>query len=144
MKVIVFSALLDTPVPPLAGLKLPATVIAPVVAVLGVKPVVPNDIDATVLVVVATVPDVGSVRFVAPVVVNVRLLDPDVATVEPSAKVKVAPVAGAVKLTLLILVAVATPKTGVVSVGEEALTTLPVPVFATHSGAVAPELTPSM
>jgi hypothetical protein len=74
----VLAALFATPVPPFAALNVPATVTAPEVAVLGVKPVVPNEIDATVLLVVATVPDVGKVRFVAPVVVNVRLLAPEV------------------------------------------------------------------
>jgi hypothetical protein len=36
-----------TPVPPLATAKVPATVTAPDVAVLGVKPVEPKDIDST-------------------------------------------------------------------------------------------------
>jgi hypothetical protein len=36
-----------TPVPPLATAKVPATVIAPVVAVLGVKPVEPKDSEST-------------------------------------------------------------------------------------------------
>ena len=39
--------LFATPVPPFAGLNVPATLTAPVVAVLGVKPVDPNDIDET-------------------------------------------------------------------------------------------------
>ena len=42
--------------------------------------------------------------------------------------VKVDPVAGVVKVTLLILVAEATPKTGVTRVGVVAKTTTPVPV----------------
>ena len=46
----------------------------------------------------------------------------------PSAMVKVAVVAGAVRVTLLILVAVATPRTGVVSVGLVPKTNKPVPV----------------
>ena len=46
----------------------------------------------------------------------------------PSAIVSVDPVAGVVNVTLLILVALATPKTGVVRVGEVAKTTTPVPV----------------
>ena len=59
------------PVPPLATAKVPETVTAPVVVVLGVNPVVPKLIDATVLDVVASVPDVGNVTFVDSVVVNV-------------------------------------------------------------------------
>jgi hypothetical protein len=43
----VLAALLDTPVPPLAGANVPATVTAPDVAVEGVKPVVPNVIVVT-------------------------------------------------------------------------------------------------
>jgi hypothetical protein len=50
--------------------------------------------------------------------------------VEPSAKVKVAAEAGAVKATLLILVAEATPKTGVTRVGDVANTLTPVPVLS--------------
>ena len=133
MKVIVFSALLDTPVPPLAGLNVPATVTAPPVAVLGVKPVVPNEIVATVLLVVAKVPDVGSVTFVAPVEVNVMLLAPEVASVDPLASVSVPVVVDTVRPFKL--VAVATPRTGVVSVGDVALTTFPVPVLAVQVGA---------
>jgi hypothetical protein len=45
--VTVIAALLDTPVPPLAGANVPATVTAPDVAVEGVKPVVPNVIVVT-------------------------------------------------------------------------------------------------
>ena len=45
--VTVADALFETPVPPLAGPKVPATVTAPVVAVLGVRPVEPNVIDET-------------------------------------------------------------------------------------------------
>ena len=133
MKVILFSALLATPVPPFAGLNVPATVTAPPVAVLGVKPVVPNEIVATVLLVVAKVPDVGSVTFVAPVEVNVMLLAPDVASVDPLASVSVPVVVDTVRPFKL--VAVATPRTGVVSVGDVALTTFPVPVFAVQVGA---------
>ena len=40
------------------------------------------------------------------------------------------PVAGAVRVTLLILVAEATPRVGVTKVGLVARTLLPVPVFA--------------
>jgi hypothetical protein len=133
VKVSVFSALFATPVPPLAGLNVPATVTAPDVAVLGVSPVVPNEIVPTVPAVVASVPDVGSVTFVAPVDVNVMLLAPDVARVEPLASVNVPVVVETVKP--LILVAVAAPSTGVVSVGDVARTTLPVPVLAVQVGA---------
>jgi len=47
----------------------------------------------------------------------------------PSAIVKVDPVAGAVNVTLLTVVAVATPKVGVTKVGPEVnATTVPVPL----------------
>lgn len=49
-------------------------------------------------------------------------------SVLPSTITSVAPDAGAVKATLLMLVAVATPRTGVTSVGLVALTPLPEPV----------------
>jgi hypothetical protein len=45
--VTVIAALFDTPVPPLAGAKVPATVTAPDVAVAGVKPVEPKSIVVT-------------------------------------------------------------------------------------------------
>lgn len=86
----------------------------------------------------AKVPDVGNVTLVAPEKVKVTSLAPDVVRlparervlpsvpanvmeelavrVLPSAIVSVADVAGAVMATLLILVALATPRTGVVSV----------------------------
>ena len=48
-----------------------------------------------------TVPLVGSVKVVVPVVVNVVEYAPEVAKVEPSASVSVAPVAGAVIVILL-------------------------------------------
>lgn len=54
--------------------------------------------------------------------------EPLTVSVCPSAIVSVDPVAGAVMATLLIVVAVAAPKTGVVSVGDVANTGLPVPV----------------
>jgi hypothetical protein len=53
---------------------------------------------------------------------------PDVASVLPLAKVKVAEVAGAVIVSLLTLVALATPNTGVTRVGELLNTTDPDPV----------------
>ena len=78
---------------------------------------------------VASVPVVGNVTFVAPVAVNVVAKDPDVTKELPSAKVNVADVKGAVNVTLLTLVAVATPKTGVTKVGAVSITNLePVPV----------------
>lgn len=55
------------------------------------------------------------------------------ARVEPSTSVRVAPVAGWVKASLLTLVAVATPIVGVTRVGEVALTVPPVPVTVTGS-----------
>lgn len=78
--------------------------------------------------VVASVPDVGKVMLVAPLDVSVMELAPDVASVEPSAKVKIADVAGAVIVTLLILVAVAAPIVGVVKVGLVPNTNAPEPV----------------
>ena len=71
----------------------------------------------SLLPVVVKVPAVGNVTLVAAVVVSVKLLAPEVAKVEPLANAKVADVAGAVNATLLILVAVATPSTGVTRVG---------------------------
>jgi len=64
-----------------------------------------------------SVPDVGKVTDVAPVAVRVVEKAPLVARVEPSARVSVADVAGAVIATLLTEVAVATPSAGVVNVG---------------------------
>lgn len=82
---------------------------------------------------VASVPVVGKVTFVAAVAVRVVENAPEVAKVEPSAKVSVADVAGAVTKTLFMLVADATPIVGVVSVGEVDRTTLPVPVIEVKS-----------
>jgi hypothetical protein len=82
----------------------------------------------SLLLVVANVPVVGNVTLEAPVVVRVKLLAPEVTNVDPSANVKVAAVAGAVKATLLIVVAEATPKTGVTRVGDVANTKAPLPV----------------
>lgn len=64
-----------------------------------------NDVTA----VFTKVPVVGNVTFVSPVVVSVSELAPEVARVEPSAKVNVALVAGAVIVTLLTVVAVTAP-----------------------------------
>jgi len=78
---------------------------------------------------VAKIPVVGKVTFVAAVAVNVCENAPAVANVLLLANVKVAAVAGAVNVSLLILVAVATPKTGVTKVGAVSMTNLePVPV----------------
>jgi hypothetical protein len=71
---------------------------------------------------------VGKVTLVAPVAVNVVLNAPDVAKVDPLTKVNVADVAGAVMATLLMLLAVATPRTGVVKLGLVENTRDPVPV----------------
>jgi len=89
----------------------------------------------SLLPVVVKVPAVGNVTFVAAVVVRVKLFAPEVANVEPSAKVKVAAVAGAVNATLLMLVAVATPNTGVVRVGDVANTKSPEPVSSVTAAA---------
>ena len=77
---------------------------------------------------VANVPVVGNVTLVAAVAVRVSEYAPDVARVAPSAMVSVADVAGVVNATLLMLVAVATPSTGVTNVGVLSSTILPVPV----------------
>ena len=79
---------------------------------------------------VANVPVVGKITFVAAVAVNVCENAPAVANVLLSANVKVAAIAGAVNVNLLILVALATPKTGVTKVGAVSITNLdPVPVW---------------
>jgi hypothetical protein len=85
--------------------------------------------------VVVKVPAVGNVTLVAAVVVSVNPKAPTVVRVEPSANAKVAEVAGAVKATLLILVAVATPNTGVTRVGDVANTFTPVPVLSVSADA---------
>jgi len=124
---------LVSPVPPFVVARVPARVTVPVVAVLGVKPVVPALKDATVPAVVARVPLAGNVTFVAPVVVSVRELAPDVASVDPLASVRV-PV---VLLTVrpLMEVAVAAPRAGVVSVGDVAKTNEPEPVSSVTAAA---------
>ena len=88
--------------------------------------VVNEDNDVTA--VLTSVPDVGSVTFVAPVEVRVIELAPLVASVEPLAIVNV-PVLVEIARPL-IDVAVATPSTGVVRVGDVARTTEPLPVTA--------------
>ena len=78
---------------------------------------------------VANVPVVGKVTLVAAVAVNVCEKTPAVAKVLPFANVKVAAVDGAVIISLLTEVAVATPKTGVTRVGAVSITNVePVPV----------------
>jgi hypothetical protein len=89
----------------------------------------------SLLPVVVKVPAVGNVTLEAAVVVSVNAKAPTVASVELSAKVNVAAVAGAVKATLLILVAVATPNTGVTRVGDVANTFTPVPVLSVSADA---------
>jgi len=89
----------------------------------------------SLLPVVVKVPAVGNVTLVAAVVVRVKLKAPAVARVEPSANVNVAAVAGAVNATLLILVAVATPNTGVTRVGVLANTLAPLPVSSVSAAA---------
>ena len=71
----------------------------------------------------------GKVIVVLSVPAKVRLLF--AVSVLPSAIVSVEPVAGAVKATLLMLVAEATPSVGVTSVGLVASTLLPEPVLVT-------------
>jgi hypothetical protein len=127
-----------TPVPPEATASVPPRVTVPVVAVAGVRPVVPAENDATVPPVVARVPEVGNVSVVTPVVVNVALLAPENATVA----------AGIVSVPVVVvtwrpfrLVAVATPSDGAVSVGLLDNTTDPVPVDVVTP--VPPPATPS-
>ena len=73
-------------------------------------------------------PVVGRVTVVLAVAVIVVEKAPDVASVLPLAKVKVAEVAGAVIVSLLTLVALATPSVGVTRVGELLNTIDPDPV----------------
>ena len=91
-----------------------------------------NDVVAAksdnLLLVVANVPVVGKVKLVVAVVLNVRLWPPEVINEDPLANVNVALVAGAVSVSLLMLVAVATPSVGVTKVGVLANTKAPLPV----------------
>jgi hypothetical protein len=98
------------------------------------KEVVAACID-NLLPVVIRIPAVGNVTLEAAVVVSVKPKAPTVVRVDPSASAKVAEVAGAVKATLLILVAVATPNTGVTRVGDVANTFTPVPVLSVSADA---------
>lgn len=77
----------------------------------------------------------GIVAFEAAVDVSVSANAPAVIRLEPVISVSVALVVGAVIVTLLIDVAVATPRIGVTSVGVVARTLLPIPVFATIESA---------
>jgi len=77
----------------------------------------------------------GSVIVVESVPARVILFE--TVSVLPSAIVSVDPVAGAVRATLLMLVADATPSTGVTKVGVPSNTNFPVPVAPV-------EVTPSM
>jgi hypothetical protein len=90
-------------------------------------------LERLVTLVYTTVPPAPNATEDESVPVNVKVLL--AVKVFPSAIVNVADVAGAVIATLLILVALAIPNTGVTNVGEVALTTLPVPVFAVQIGA---------
>jgi len=67
-----------------------------------------------------------------------RVMELLAVNVLPSAMVKVDPVAGAVNVTLLTEVAVATPIVGVVSVGEVAKTMLPEPVVVLPNAVTVP------
>ena len=69
--------------------------------------------------------------------VNVRLLL--AVSVLPSAIVSVEPVAGAVSVTLLTVVAVATPSAGVTNVGDVVALIAPVPLSAVDSAASTPD-----
>jgi len=83
-----------------------------------------------------TVPLVGSVNVVAPVTVNVVEKAPDSARVAPLGIVNV-PVPDVI-VRPFTLVAVATPSVGVVSVGLDARTILPVPVTVFPSAVNVP------
>ena len=89
--------------------------------------VTPPTCPAATSAVVARVPDTGKVIAVVAVVVIVVAWAPDVVKVEPSARVRVAVVAGGVRVTLFTDVALATPKTGVVKVGVFVKARTPVP-----------------
>jgi hypothetical protein len=82
---------------------------------------------------VESVPVVGKVTPVVPLQVRVIPNAPEVIKLPPSAIVRVALVVGAVIATLLIDVAVATPKTGVTKVGLVAKTLTPVPVSSVNN-----------
>ena len=100
------------------------------------KTIVPPD-PVTELPCAVIVPDVGSVKDVVPVAVNVCpkapacVTLPAVESVDPLASVRTAVVPGLVIVTLLMVVAEAAPIVGVVSVGLVARTMLPLPCGAT-------------
>ncbi len=81
---------------------------------------------------VPNVPPAPTASVEPSVAVSVSVFD--AVSALPSATVSVALVAGAVIATLLMLVAVATPRTGVVSVGLVARTGAPEPCAAVHTG----------
>ncbi len=93
------------------------------------------------LAVVAKVPVVGKVRVVLAVAVKVVENPPSVARVLPSARDKVAEVPGSVMIRSLMLVAAATPNTGVVRDGDVANTAKPLPVSSFNAAARPAELT---
>jgi hypothetical protein len=78
----------------------------------------------------AKVREFEKVMVLPSVPANVRVLE--TVAVLPSATASVEPLAGAVMAILLIEVAVATPRTGVASVGVFARTGAPVPVGVAH------------
>lgn len=89
------------------------------------------------LLVYVTVPPAPNATELESVPVKVKVLL--AVKVLPSAIVSVAPVVGAVSVILLMLVAVATPRTGVVSVGEVAKTRSPDPVSSVIEAATTDE-----
>lgn len=126
-----FAATVDAPVPPLA--------IAIVVPFHTPVVIVPTDTkdDSVVTAELTSVPEVGSVTFVVPVVVSVKEFAPLVMRLDPAAMVSVAEVPGFVITTLLIEEAMATPRLGVISVGVLARTTAPDPVTPSLRSAAA-------
>jgi hypothetical protein len=109
----------------------------PVVEVM-VRPLIVLLVKASDPASVAKVPEVGSVTLVAPVLVKVIEFAPDVAKVEPFARVRVPVVDEIVKP--LIEVAVATPNDGVTNVGELANTKAPFPVSSPKAEASPAEV----
>lgn len=93
-----------------------------------------NVFAASVRAIVALV--AGNVIVVLSVPDSVRVLVTD--SVLPSVRVSVDPVAGAVSVTLLTVVAVATPNVGVVKVGEVVPAGPPVPLEAPPSSVATP------
>jgi hypothetical protein len=121
-----------TPVPPLATASVPATVTLPLVAVLGVSPVVPKDMSVT------PVPAAGLVEIHAdPVLVNTFPVVPGEANPVPpfpAERVPVTPVARDNPVAFTRFPEDGVPSAGVISVGLvitglELSTTDPVPVL---------------